>query len=342
MAATTYTYSIADDFPGGAVNTAKLHAEIQASAIVTALEGINTSGDVIEIVFKDALSAGDKTILDGDTTGPAGGLIAAHDNTASPSSITETQILNEAEEVVNWPMTTAKTPIYQPNIVPPGYLLYMTGAFDDIAGGNLGTGLLMQATKTDNGDATVEGQFLHHAYVLGGGFGTNGEGYGDYATMEIYAPASAPEDKTGTSDGNANKVDTGLGFYIIVPAPLNDGDWNVDGATLQAGEINQNLVPIPNETQQGYWNWDPDANPSITPVANPGAPDGDYDLFDAQITLARQANRIPLFVKGDITPPTIKGKKILPHWKWKFTLHRESTGTVEGMFYVLVGRKKTV
>jgi hypothetical protein len=85
MAETTYTYTIATDFPGGAMNTGKLMEEIRASSIVTAIERID-GGTSAKIVFKDALSAGDKTILDGDTTGPAGGLIAAHDNTPYPSN----------------------------------------------------------------------------------------------------------------------------------------------------------------------------------------------------------------------------------------------------------------
>ena len=83
----TYTYSIANDFPSGKVNTTKLDSEIRASAITIALDRIDTAGDVISIVFKDDLSAGDKTILDNDTTGPAGGLIAAHDNTSSQDVI---------------------------------------------------------------------------------------------------------------------------------------------------------------------------------------------------------------------------------------------------------------
>lgn len=80
----TYTYSIANDFPGGAVNVSKLSTEIQASSIVTALDYINTNGDAIAIVFKAELSAEDKTTLDGNQTGPAGGLIAQHDNTPTP------------------------------------------------------------------------------------------------------------------------------------------------------------------------------------------------------------------------------------------------------------------
>jgi hypothetical protein len=87
MPETTYTYSISADFPGGAINPTKLSAEIAASAIITALERVDTSGNSASIVFKAALSAGDKTLLDNDQTSPAGGLIAAHDNTPSDAPI---------------------------------------------------------------------------------------------------------------------------------------------------------------------------------------------------------------------------------------------------------------
>jgi hypothetical protein len=88
MAETAYTYSIANDFPDGAVNASNLDTEIRTSSIVTALARIvvNPAGDDpdrIDIVFKDSLSAQDKTTLDGDTTDPAGGLIAQNDNSPS-------------------------------------------------------------------------------------------------------------------------------------------------------------------------------------------------------------------------------------------------------------------
>jgi hypothetical protein len=86
MPQTTYTYSIAGDLPSGKVNAEKLDIEIRDSSILTALSYLiinpdDDDADRIDIIFKDALSVGDKTILDGDTTAPAGGLIALHDNT---------------------------------------------------------------------------------------------------------------------------------------------------------------------------------------------------------------------------------------------------------------------
>lgn len=65
-----YNYSIQNDFPNHKVNLDRLKAEIEASAIVTALSVISTLGDVCTIFFKAALSSGDETILDG--------LVAAH------------------------------------------------------------------------------------------------------------------------------------------------------------------------------------------------------------------------------------------------------------------------
>jgi hypothetical protein len=72
------TYTLAD-FPDSQINPENLASEIRASPIVTALDYVSTSGSTVYIVFKATLSSGDKTLLDGDTTAPAGGLIAAHD-----------------------------------------------------------------------------------------------------------------------------------------------------------------------------------------------------------------------------------------------------------------------
>jgi len=68
--ATKYTYSVSTDFPNQVVSAARLIEEIQASAIVTALDHIDVAGDVCDIWFKADLSTGDETLLDG--------VVAAH------------------------------------------------------------------------------------------------------------------------------------------------------------------------------------------------------------------------------------------------------------------------
>lgn len=78
---TTYTYSLSLDFPGGKMNSSKLQIAIQNSTIVTPLQEIDVAGNVVKIIFTDVLSVGDKTTLDGNTSHPAGGIIASTDNT---------------------------------------------------------------------------------------------------------------------------------------------------------------------------------------------------------------------------------------------------------------------
>jgi hypothetical protein len=127
MAETIYSY-VAADFAGSKLNPTRLALEIAASAILTALERIDTTGGVlshgavisptgVDIVFKAALSAGDKTLLDGDATGPAGGLIVASDNSDTDPEVAydddghqivamsggTTQIGMQAMQVLNTP-----------------------------------------------------------------------------------------------------------------------------------------------------------------------------------------------------------------------------------------------
>ena len=73
----TYTYSISTDIPGGVFSAAastRLQALIVAN-IATSLEEISTAGNTLEIRFAAALSTDEKTTLDNNTTGPAGGLV---------------------------------------------------------------------------------------------------------------------------------------------------------------------------------------------------------------------------------------------------------------------------
>ncbi len=65
MAATKYTYSISVDFPNHIVSPGRFLQEIEASAIVTAADCINTNDDDCDVWFVDVLSPGDEAILDG-------------------------------------------------------------------------------------------------------------------------------------------------------------------------------------------------------------------------------------------------------------------------------------
>ena len=98
-----YTYSITTDFVGlteSSIDVPSLKTAIQNSAIVTAYDYTNISGDAVDIFFKDTLSAGDETILDG--------LVAAH--TGVPAT--------EPSQTVNIGNTLNLSPNTQVNTFP--------------------------------------------------------------------------------------------------------------------------------------------------------------------------------------------------------------------------------
>lgn len=100
----TYTYDISADLPGGVCNSSKLHAEIDASAIATTLVSVNHDvvADTCKVTFVSELSGGDKITLDNNASAPAGGLLAAHDNTFdTPALITSGVLLQQEGDGVN-------------------------------------------------------------------------------------------------------------------------------------------------------------------------------------------------------------------------------------------------
>lgn len=93
---TSYVYSsIVATIPAGAVSLARLRREIELSAIVTQIDfaagGLTAPGDdTLTIWFKDPLSSGDKTILDGsasqtpNTPATAGSILGDHSGLPLP------------------------------------------------------------------------------------------------------------------------------------------------------------------------------------------------------------------------------------------------------------------
>lgn len=96
MAQTKYTYSIATDTANAALASDALKSEYEASSIVTALDYITALGDVLDIYCKDALSAGDKTTLDG--------LVTAHTGVGLSGDPSEVNII---DPIMNKPFADA-------------------------------------------------------------------------------------------------------------------------------------------------------------------------------------------------------------------------------------------
>lgn len=338
-----YHYSILQDTLNGSVNLDRLEDEYNSDErLLFKLTGLKTSGDELRITTADDLGSGpgsQKEALDE--------IVDAHTGAVWEHPAEQVRIQNPDKTTANFPSTAKGTPIFQPNVVPAGYYFWGSGCFDDfeavLPASGRGTGELL-AWEVEGPDKTVafSGRFFEHVYILGGVIACSNAKYNDWVTLTMVSPASTPEVRPG-NDGNADKVLTPFGFSIIIPNPLGTGAWNVDGTTLECGEVNSGLSPVPSPTGTGMWNWDPTQTPSLTPVDNPLAPNGSFDLYDDEIALAQQANRYSLLYPGNVTPEAaVKGKKVLPHWLWRFTIHREDPGAVQVSVRLDTARLKTV
>lgn len=308
-----YNYSILNDTLNGAVELSRLEEEYNAEDTLTyKLTGLRTSGDVLTITTADDLGSGpgsQKEALDA--------LVAAH--TGFPYDFADlVKIQNEDASLANFPKTSRNTPIFQPSIIAPGDLFYGTGALDREDDEEIGEGTLLSFKAETPGDVVVvEGRFSNYVRILGGVMRCWSSTMDDTLSLEIVFPASAPAMTPGL--GNASIMG---GVFVPVSS---GGTHTVDGSTKEVGDINLNLCPVPTDPGTGFWNWDPDQNPSITPAPEK---DGNYHLIPAEISALRQANKYPV-ADLDVTPAAgIQGKKVLPHWVWRFTMTK---GPEEGV-----------
>lgn len=110
---TTYTKSLAADF-GGILNQRQLHKEIINDVGITPnLIGVMVTGDVVDITFDSALSAGEQTTLNGiissytaiittDTTISSTTTFSTTLSTWQTKSELDTQYLNARDYKISW------------------------------------------------------------------------------------------------------------------------------------------------------------------------------------------------------------------------------------------------
>jgi hypothetical protein len=119
---TKYSYTLPADVPQG-VRPGNLQSEINApnSGITIQVDHIDATPTTLDIYMKDALPAAEKTALDGDTTGPAGGLLAAHDPTPvdEPTPVTLDDVSKSSTKhlkVETQPREGSGANFYTPNL----------------------------------------------------------------------------------------------------------------------------------------------------------------------------------------------------------------------------------
>lgn len=228
MAATKYTFSISSAFPNGKVAPDRLTQEIQNSAIVTALDYINTSGDDCDIWFKDALSAGDQTILDG--------IVATHSGEPLPAE-PEPVTIDGARFDPDGKQVIVPTP------APAGSFTWYTSHGDQLdplaRGGGPGAHITFNASET--GTDNIEIQFAEAVYIHDGEINWNSpedfDGTDSFSVYVKFCESSGSLTPNPGGTGNCTLIDG----YLIVPAG-GAGDYDVDLATA---------CPIP--SSQGPW-----------------------------------------------------------------------------------------
>lgn len=318
---TTYDYSVTADTLNGAVSLSALEVAIRASSIVTALDGSYTDKATkpeprLHIVFKDALSAGDKTTLDG--------LVAAHDGNPLPDSAytsTGAPIVH-----IDAPSEPDGKPVVVMSPSTEGWMTFFTGAGDDKAnppGRGTGQKLVVTWDGTETGSAltkTVEVEFSEPVEVHDGQFfyptGAATDPTWSHASrwsFSVIMPATpTPPAAAPVNTGNCNSVPTGLGYNILVPA-AGDGALELDLATA---------VPVP-ASGGGYWNADHETG-AITPSTTPGK--ADWHILDNVPVESFFMRNMPMGnPRGMFDIDTYKAEWISERWKLKLSVSRNET-----------------
>ena len=334
MSATKYSYSISSDFPNHKVASDRLLAEIKASAIVTAVDYINTSGDDCDVWFKDALSVGDKTILDG--------LVAVHSGEPLPDAAT-TVVIKDNPTFNGVLITTSdaphecdRKPVVVNSPATEGTYTWLSSRGDNLSptppasGRGDGTQLFLSFTGPDTKE--VEIQFiepieLHDGHVSWRPVGD--WGFEDTWTWSLRMPATVATPNVGNT-GNCNLVDTGAGFNIIVPA-AGDGTHDIDY---------DQAVPIPDgycveHGGVGYWNvvehWTEVVTPNVTGQ-------GAFNFYDVALEMFFCKNMDCGSPLGIWDLDAYKAEWVSKKWKLCFKVIRATAGAGKIGGYVMVFR----
>lgn len=221
------------------------------------------------------------------------------------------------------PLTEDDKPIVVMYPATEGFNTYLTGRGDDIAGGVRGKGTRLKfnwtAAEAGTGgtdpEKTIEIQFLepveaHDGRALFGATESEWNSGDDWVSFTARMPMTPHTAAAG--DGWVNKVPTGLGFDIFVPA-AGDGNANVNL---------DDAVPVPNKTKTGYWDVDHFSG-AITPNVT-GT--GNCDLFQLEIT-STLLNEVPIG-EGHRTfdIDVYKSEWFHPNWFLGITAYKGTAG----------------
>jgi hypothetical protein len=307
MPPTDYNYNVATDFPYQKCATDRWSQEIRSSAIVTALAHVSVSGTIATATFRDSLSVGDETILDG--------IVLAH--SGQPLAPPEKPREIDGKEIV--------TPF-------PGFVEFntvFTGRGDDLSAltpeAQRGTGprirLAWDAIEA-RGPKYVDLQFIEPIQLH------DGEAYyqgswtpDDTLSVGALMPATVVTPNVGGT-GNCNVVDPGIGAAILIVPAAGDGAFDLDLA---------NAVPLPAALRDGFWDVD-EPTGTVAPSAAPGA--SKWHLLTIPQS-ARYLVDVPLgALTGIFALDVYRAEYVHPKWTVRVTVNKQSdaAGVFAGWF----------
>ena len=324
--ASQFIFTISTDILSANCNADRLDEEIRNSAITVALDGVKIVGDTVTIDFKADLSAGEETILDGDATGPAGGLIGSHSGVPLPDPLTENGV-----PVVHFdsPAEPDGKLLVTPTPSPgKGWKTYYTSAGDHASNGR-GKGDVLRLTMLGGGDTVtsdisfIEPTFMHDGQITWDPADFDDS---DSFSVSLIMPATPLTSTPGT--GNCNLVPVGTGMNIIVPA-AGDGSHTLDLATA---------VPVPSTAETGYFDADMTAG-TLSFSATPGS--ANFNLFDFEI----QTFFIPKILMGNprglFDVDAYQSEWVSQHWSVRLECTKASAGASNVTGWVMVYRRNT-
>ena len=219
--------------------------------------------------------------------------------------------------------------IVTPYPASDGYKTWFTGAADQLTPSIVrGGGTRIRFHWTDGearGAKSVDLQFAEPIEMHDGGAQYSPVvdwSMDDLLHVKLVMPATVT---SVSGSGNCNRVPTGLGYDVIVPA-AGDGGHQVDLALA---------TPVPTPNNDGYWNVDHDSG-----VITPGVPGASgFHLLSVEV-VANYAKGIPLgHPMGEYEIDAYKAEWIHPKWIIRITVDKQSAGAGDFAGWLLCYRK---
>jgi hypothetical protein len=265
-----FNYTISEDVIVGKVNSDRLIQEIRLSAIEVALDGVSVKGDELVVFFKADLSAADKTVLDGNTTGPCGGIIGNHSGEPLPDPKTEDGVPLVAIDGPRKDIDKKAVLVISP--ATDGFLSYITSRGDSESGRGEGPQLLITTSESDDPEVThvIEVGFLEPIELHDGQVSWKPiDAFDAEDAFSLCARIPATPVTPGGAQ-NCTLYDVG-GFNMIIPAVPGQGTHEVALETV---------CPVPDNNRAGYWEVEYNTG-AVSVGPKPGK--AHWNLFDTEI-----------------------------------------------------------